>query len=92
MCPLFAGVGLWGIGDRRRLRGGLLLVLPPRRAERFGLLAAQLVFGCPVPAPQLEVLADGVLENTHRAEAYRQRGAASDPARSTRFFPARFAR
>jgi hypothetical protein len=43
-----------------------------------------------VLALELDVLADGVLENPHRAEAYRE--AATGSARSTRFFPARLAR
>ena len=58
------------VADLRRCRRlGRRLFLTASRPESLGLLVAQLVLGHAVAAPKLEVLADGVLENTHRAKS-----------------------
>ena len=74
---------------------GLLRHLAPGGTERLFLLALDLLLGHSVPALQLEMLADGIVEYAHRAEPYRGRedgSGTSARARSTRFLPVRFAR
>ena len=66
------------------------LRLAAGRAEGLGLLAANLLVARSVLALEVEVLADRVVEQAHRAEAYRE--TAAGWARSTRFLPPRFAR
>ena len=57
------------LGGRILAFGGLFRGGPASRAENLGLLALDLLVACAVRPLELEMLADGVLENTHRAEA-----------------------
>ena len=60
---------------------GLLRDLAPSRAERLFLLALDLFLGHSVPALQLEMLFDGIVEYAHRAKPYRggAEGSATGP-------------
>ena len=95
------GAGALGAVGLGRLRGAVSVLclrgshLPARRPERLFLLALELFLRHAMLALELEMLPDGIVENAHRAEAYRGMEDASGSGRcvadSTRFLPPRFA-